>query len=120
MEFNAHTKKIAKSQTLTNVVNQKNSKLSLGAYEICHENKNTMAYSDFLDTNKNSDEIFKNSTEEIENKFWATLAEGKEDQALYSIDNELSLFGNASKIWNLNKLTNSDSNIHNNPKKKGI
>lgn len=50
-------------------------------------------------------------SKQMENAFWTNITEG----ARYSISNKISLFGDQSLIWNLNKFTNKQSLIHATP-----
>lgn len=46
--------------------------------------------------------------EEIEDLHWQKISEEK----MYAIDNPISLFGNETVVWNLDRLTKLESNIH--------
>lgn len=47
--------------------------------------------------------------EDIEEMFWEKIST---DEKYYAIDNQLSLFGEETKIWNLDQFTSAQSNIH--------
>lgn len=49
------------------------------------------------------------SVDAIEDIFWAQLC--KADKC-YSLNNEISLFPDSLHIWNLNRLTDAESNLH--------
>lgn len=48
------------------------------------------------------------SIEEIENIYWQNITNDRH----YAIDNELSLFGEDTITWNLDRFTDVESNIH--------
>lgn len=45
----------------------------------------------------------------IEDMFWNSIVGMKKK---YSVGNRTSLFGDKTKLWNLNKFTSKESNIH--------
>lgn len=51
----------------------------------------------------------KPTIEQIEELHWSELMKSEKK---YSIDNELSLFGTDCKVWNLDRFTIKESNIH--------
>lgn len=53
-------------------------------------------------------ELFEMSIDEIEEAHWAKICTEKK----YAISNNLSLFDDRVKLWNLNSFTKAESNIH--------
>lgn len=92
---------------LSYVVNQKSARLSGDVWHFEQEKLCVMNLSNFKNLTKNKTLKNKN-IREIENEFWKTIDQTK----MYSLNNEVSLFNDELKSWNLNKFTNMHSNIH--------
>lgn len=70
-----------------------------------------MAYSEFEELSKQQEcelGLANMSIDEIEKLHWAQIQTEKK----YSISNSISLFGNDVMLWNLNKFTKIESNLH--------
>lgn len=66
-----------------------------------------MRYGEFMKLAKStSDREF--SIEEIEEQFWQTIGA----ETIYSLHNKISLFGDETEQWNLDRFTKAESNIH--------
>lgn len=58
------------------------------------------------------------SVSDYEDTFWASLGNGQHNS--YSIDNDISLFDERCEYWNLNRLSSTDSIIHDDTNMRGI
>lgn len=89
------------------VVNQVGEKLLGGAISISTDSSQ-MTYAKFVEISKEKEEKLSGlSMEEIEDTHWRQICSERK----YAINNNISLFGDV-KIWNLDKLTKTESNIH--------
>lgn len=86
------------------VTTQKRAKLG-EAFEIFSENHESMTYRDFIKQESEKEEDL--PIEDIENRFWTDKHKTK-----YALYNDISLFGNGCKTWNLNEFTQEQSIIH--------
>lgn len=100
---------------LETVARQKAKKLLCGGFDLCQkkfsraqigEYKKIGADKEVLLGGPDGDEC---STEKIEKLFWNNLGKAEHQ---YSLDNKYSLFGDDVNIWNLNRFTDAESNIH--------
>lgn len=99
---------------LKNVVKQHISIHSDSAFVI-EPNKHSgkaVKYSEFIDTAKKFENDL--SVAEYEDRFWLHMKSEPKDDMIpsYAIDNDLTLFKNECKSWNLSRLTYKDSIIH--------
>lgn len=53
--------------------------------------------------------LLKKTVQEIEDVFWAKI---ETEEKSYAMNNEISLFGNDVALWNLDRFTRAESNIH--------
>lgn len=70
-----------------------------------------MPYSAFEELSKREENelgLSQLSVDEIEKLYWDRICL----QRKYAINNNMSLFGDNTTIWNLDKFTNAESNIH--------
>lgn len=92
-------------------MNQTCEKLMYGAFNLSVEHSE-MRFEEFEETSKQKEnELFGlngMSIDDIENMHWSQICTERK----YSINNNMSLFGDCVKIWNINKFTKSESNIH--------
>lgn len=69
-----------------------------------------MTFRDFETEAKRHTEHNLKSVCDHEDAFWASL--GREEEHLYGVDNEISLFDERCEYWNLNRFRSADSLIH--------
>lgn len=97
---------------LATVIEQKSHKLMLGGFEVAPSTETSMTYRDFAQISQQKDEEFSSlSIEQIEDMVWEKM-EDYEMNKSYAINNEISLFGDDTCVWNLDRFTKSESNIH--------
>lgn len=98
------SKQVPDDFVLEHVYMQTRSKLPHGGWEIEDTKMESMTYRDYVQSAKaNESEFFD------EDSFWNDTPSRKN---MYSINNNLSLFGDNVQLWNLSKLTKTHSNIH--------
>lgn len=118
LEYTVKSKSLPKGYILRDVVRQKTKKNS-NSFEISYENKTTMALKDFeVEAMKNTHGLNLKNVSEYEDAFWSSL--GGEEEHLYGIDNNISLFNKCCKHWNLNRFSSTESLIHDNADMPGI
>lgn len=91
-------------------VKQAAQKLPRGCVDVSIANlSHSMTLSEFKE--KLRPDIDGENMEAIENQFWAGIMK----ERIYSINNLMTLFGDATKVWNLDTFTRDQSNIHSKP-----
>lgn len=89
------------------VVNQVGENLLGGAFSISTDSTQ-MAYARFEEISKEEEtKLTGLSVKEIEDIHWMKMCSERK----YAINNKISLFGNV-RIWNLDRFTKTESNIH--------
>lgn len=105
-EWSPQSRNVPDDFICSSVHEQTREQLLLGASQVVNKKKDPMSYVDYANmVKKNESELIET---DFENSFWAD----DKNKILYSIDNNLCLFGENVLLWNLNKLTNVHSNIH--------
>lgn len=84
--------------------------LANGGMEVVFEKFEEMTYAKYVAYAKKFI-LDGKSFEDIEDNFW----DMKPTTAKYAINNEISLFGDDVKLWNLSRFTNAESNLHASP-----
>lgn len=92
---------------LTEVGCQEQTELLTNGKEVCFTTFEQMRYGDFAEY-ANSKDQWRLDTTACEDKFWNSSPRSTK----YAINNELSLFGDDVKLWNLNGFDRNDSKIH--------
>lgn len=107
-EWQAKSKDVDPEFVLEKVHTQKCSALLLGAKQVFFGDEEvSKSYAQFAEDAFARDDDA--TVAEIEDAFWS---KGIEEPRKYSIENELSLFGDDVMTWNLNTFTSNQSNIH--------
>lgn len=102
------------SQVLTNCVTQTVAKLSKNCFDVLIKETTAMTYGEFKSASEaKAAGIHFNNENEAEDNFWGQLGSGL--NIPYGRDIPKSLFGDETIMWNLNKFTKSQSNIHTTP-----
>lgn len=100
-EWQAHSKTIDSDYVLSTVVNQSANNLLLGGLYLTTDHS-TMPYGEFeAMAIQQGSELCEMSIDEIEEAHWAKICTKRK----YAISNNLSLFGDCVKLWNLNSFT---------------
>lgn len=111
--FNAYSKCVDKNTVLSNVIVQNSEKIGTkygAVYEISNEVRRKMTYENFVKQMKNNDDVCK-SDRAMEGLAWQQLASNALT-TYYSVDNDMSLFGDRCDRMNLNKFTRAESLLH--------
>lgn len=69
-------------------------------------------YANFLKAAMANDLKIKETTDEIEDRFWANLTNRGENAVQYSIHNPITLFPAEHRYWNISNFSEFDSLIH--------
>lgn len=81
--------------------------------DIATDHIESMTYGDFIKAANEKQNAFfgdsEPSIDEIEDLYWNVMCS---EEKLYAQNNQISLFGENVKIWNLDKFTNKESIIH--------
>lgn len=81
--------------------------------ELPFDDVQSMSYGEFVElSNAKAQSFFGDrelSIEDIGEIYWEKICT---DEKYYAIDNRISLFGEETKIWNLDQFTSAQSNIH--------
>lgn len=103
------------SEVLPNCVTQTVEKLSKNCFCVSTSDLESMTYGKFkaILEAKAADIHFENVIE-AEEKFWDQLRCGS-NKMLYGINIPTTLFGKEAIVWNLDKFTKDESNIHSKP-----
>lgn len=103
------------SEVLPTCVTQTVVKLSKNCFDVLTSDTESMTYGEFktISEAKAADLHFEN-TNEAEEKFWEHIRSGR-NEMLYGINIPTTLFGNEAMVWNLDKFTKDESNIHSKP-----
>lgn len=84
-----------------------------GGIELEPTQYNSMSYKQFNDISDAVSTSFglndKSSVSEIEDVHWQNICRHSQQ---YAINNEISLFGSKTELWNLDRFTSRESNIH--------
>lgn len=110
--FNAYSKEMNRDMVLSHVMIQRVDSIKIRndiAYELSGS-RQKMTYEQFIKKVKNYDLVGK-SDETMEEMAWQKLEAGRLTSC-YSVDNDISLFGDECKRMNLNKFTRAESLIH--------
>lgn len=89
-------------------------KLPFGCFDVFTGNVCEMKYGEFKTLAQNSTKIQPTNVEEVERLFWENISSTAQKKT-YSINNSISLFGDETKVWNLNNFTRDESIIHSKP-----
>lgn len=117
-EFSPFTQKLPNDYRLVNVVKQSVESIGNG-FNLLYAKQKPIRLEKFQTMAKGMEaEIKSESLDALENRFWETLSSN--NAIMYGIDNEISLFGDKCKIWNLNKLSPRESSIHGQQLMRGI
>lgn len=112
-EWSANSKKIPPDFILSSIVKQKPKKLALGGFDLLPSAFKLMSFENFVKfSEQKKKKLFGTrslSIEEIENLHWEKLCSVEK---CYSLNNSMSLFGDDVNVWNLDRFTKSESNIH--------
>lgn len=94
---------------------QSTSKLQLGGFNLTTNEIESMSYNEYVNyANGEMNKYFSDhqpSIDEIENLYWKKILSGTK----YANNNDMSLFGDDVYVWNLNRFTSKESNIHSTP-----
>lgn len=103
------------SQVLTNCVTQTVAKLLKNCFDVLIEEITAMTCGEFKSVSaaKAAAGIHFNNENEAEDNFWQQLGSGP--NIPYGINIPKSLFGDETIVWNMNKFTKNESNIHTTP-----
>lgn len=111
-EWSPNSRNIPNDFELNTVVKQSADELKSGIFDLFTNDVKKMPYGEFIKLveaeTKNYFDGRKLSIEEIENIYWQNITNDRH----YAIDNELSLFGEDTITWNLDRFTDVESNIH--------
>lgn len=111
--WSAKTKPIPNDFILNNVMKQKGSAIGKGVVDVNSKKSVNMRFDDFA---KNAEELKTKllgegrvTIPEIENITWRTMCTTAKS---YATENEGTLFNDDVGLWNLDRFTNQQSNIH--------
>lgn len=87
-------------------------KLPFGCFDVSFDEYREMTHGEFktLAESKATEINFEN-IDKAEDVFWNQVTK----QRIYAINNPISLFGDETKVWNLDKFTKDESCIHSKP-----
>lgn len=97
------------SDILTTCVTQTIKKLPFGCFDVFNSNSCEMTHGEFKALSSSSEIDF--DIETFEDTFWRQVTE----ERIYAINNPITLFGDGTKVWNLDKFTKDESKIHSKP-----
>lgn len=98
---------------LKEVGTQVRQNLLLGGQEVFFNKFEEIPFAEFAKNSTAKDSAFSDKPlEDMEDTFWDS---GINDLRKYAVNVDLSLFSDNVDIWNLNKFTNVESNIHATP-----
>lgn len=114
-EWSANSERIDDNELLDTCVPQNVIKLPMRCFDILSDVPREMTYGDLKKIAEEKEINFEN-VNQAEDIFWTQIGE----ERIYSIHNPITLFGDSTIVWNLNKLTKDESNIHSKPHHRAL
>lgn len=93
---------------LPTCVTQSVQKLPLGCFDVVNNKTEEKTHQVFK---MDAEAVAEIHIDEAEDGFWSHVTE----ERVYSINTPMSLFGDETKLWNLDKFTKDESSIHTKP-----
>lgn len=112
-EWSSNTRDMSSLELLPTCVTQSVQKLQSNCFNVVVTQSRPMTYVDFkaISETKAIEVNFTNFTE-AEDIFWSQICVGEK---IYGINIPTTLFGDETAVWNLDKFTKDQSNIHTKP-----
>lgn len=101
------------SEELPTCVTQTVEKLPFNCFEVLIKESRAMTHGEFkMHSEEKAIEMTFTDDNEAEDLFWSQICSG---ERIYGINIPMTLFGNEAMVWNLDKFTKDQSNIHTKP-----